>query len=243
MDLKRKILVTGGSRGIGRAIALELAQSGFHVLLNYKSSAQPAEELRQKIQSQGGQADLCPFDIADREVAKRVITEEIEKNGPFYGAVHNAGINIDKPFPSMTGQDWDQVIDTNLDGAYNSLHPLIMPMIQNRRGGRIVILSSISGITGNRGQANYSASKAGLIGLTKSLAQEVAKRKITVNCVAPGLIDTEMLDGLPLDQLKKMIPMQRLGKPEEVADLVSFLVSDRAAYITGQVLSINGGMI
>jgi 3-oxoacyl-[acyl-carrier protein] reductase len=241
--MKKKILVTGASRGIGRAIALKLSQSGFYTLINYNSNRGAAKELQEEIQSQGNQADICHFDVSDREQTIAAVQAEIAKDGSMYGCVLNAGINIDKPFPAMEGDDWDRVLATNLDGAYNTLHPLVMPMVQSRQGGRIVILSSISGITGNRGQTNYSASKAGLIGLTKSLAQELAKRKITVNCIAPGLIETDMLEGLPLDQLKKMIPMQRLGQPEEVADLVNFIISDQAAYITGQVISINGGML
>ena len=241
--MKKKILVTGASRGIGRAIALKLSQSGFYTLINYNSNRGAAKELQEEIQSQGNQADICHFDVSDREQTIAAVQAEIVKDGYLYGCVLNAGINIDKPFPAMKGDDWDRVLATNLDGAYNTLHPLVMPMVQSRQGGRIVILSSISGITGNRGQTNYSASKAGLIGLTKSLAQELAKRKITVNCIAPGLIETDMLEGLPLDQLKKMIPMQRLGQPEEVADLVNFIISDQAAYITGQVISINGGML
>ncbi|MDX2469860.1 MAG: 3-oxoacyl-ACP reductase FabG [SAR324 cluster bacterium] len=241
--MKKIILVTGASRGIGRAVAIRLGAAGFKVLVNFKSNLDAAKEVVKSIVDASGEAELCQFDVANRDEAKAKIDKVISSEGPLYGCVHCAGITIDKPFPALEGAEWDQVLSTNLDGAYNSLHPLIMPLIQNRKGGRIVILSSISGITGNRGQANYSASKAGLIGLTKSLAQELAKRKITVNCVAPGLIETEMIQGLPLDALKKMIPMQRLGAPEEVADLVDFLVSDKASYITGQVISINGGMI
>ncbi len=241
--MEKIILVTGASRGIGRAVAEKLAASGFKVLVNFKSNLDAAKEVVAAIEEAGGKGQLCQFDVANRNEAKAKIEEAIASEGAFYGCVHCAGITIDKPFPALEGADWDQVLSTNLDGAYNSLHPLIMPLIQNRKGGRLILLSSISGITGNRGQTNYSASKAGLIGLTKSLAQELAKRKITVNCVAPGLIETEMIQGLPLDQLKKMIPMQRLGAPEEVADLVDFLSSDKASYITGQVISINGGMI
>jgi 3-oxoacyl-[acyl-carrier protein] reductase len=167
---------------------------------------------------------------------------DITQHGCYYGVICNAGIVRDNAFPAMTGEDWDIVIRTNLDGLYNVLNPLIMPMVRRRAPGRIVTLSSVAGLTGNRGQVNYSAAKAGIIGATKALALELARREITVNCVAPGLIDTDMLAGVPLDEALKLIPARRIGKPEEVAAAVSFLISEDAAYITRQVISVNGGL-
>jgi len=241
--MKKKVLVTGASRGIGRAIALELADAGFEVLLNFKSNHAKAEELLEIIQSKGGCASILPFDISARDETRKCLEENILQSGCFYGAVCNAGVAADAAFPALSGADWDTVMRTNLDGFYNVLHPLIMPMILSKQGGRIVTLSSISALAGNPGQVNYGASKAGIIGATRALAQELAKRKITANCVAPGLIETDMISEVPLDEAKKRIPMRRLGKPEEVASLVGFLFSEKAAYITGQVISVNGGML
>jgi 3-oxoacyl-[acyl-carrier protein] reductase len=185
---------------------------------------------------------MLAFDIADREACERVLLADLDANGPFWGVVCNAGVTADGPFPGMKPDAWDQVVHTNLDGFYNVLRPLVMPMVRARQGGRIVTLSSVSGIIGNRGQVNYSASKAGIIGATKALAQELAKRQITVNSVAPGLIDTDMLEGAPVEEILKAIPMRRLGRPEEVAAAVAYLFSDAAGYVTGQVLSVNGGL-
>ncbi len=185
---------------------------------------------------------MLQFDIADRKQCREILEADIEEYGAYYGVVCNAGIAIDNAFPAISGEDWDQVLRTNLDGFYNVLHPLIMPMIRRRKAGRIITLSSASGQMGNRGQVNYSAAKAGIIGATKALAVELGKRKITVNCVAPGLIDTQMTEHLPLDDALKMVPMQRPGSVEEVAAAVSFLMSEDAAYITRQVISVNGGM-
>jgi len=241
--MKKKVLVTGASRGIGRAIALELADAGFEVLLNFKSNQAKAEEVLDKIQTKGGTASLLAFDISAREATRKCLEENIQQSGCFYGAVCNAGIAADAAFPALSGEDWDTVMKTNLDGFYNVLHPLVMPMILSKKGGRIVTLSSISALAGNPGQVNYGASKAGIIGATRALAQELAKRKITANCVAPGLIETDMISDVPLEEAKKRIPMRRLGKPEEVASLVGFLFSEKAAYITGQVISVNGGML
>ncbi|MEE2716776.1 MAG: 3-oxoacyl-ACP reductase FabG [SAR324 cluster bacterium] len=241
--MTKRVLVTGASRGIGRAVALDLAQAGFEVVLNYKSSHAQAEEVRDQIAASGGTASLLPFDVSDRDATKAAIEQDAAASGVFYGVVSNAGIAADAPFPALSGEAWDAVVHTNLDGFYNVLHPVVMPMILEKQGGRIVTLSSLSGLAGNPGQVNYGAAKAGIIGATRALAQELAKRKITVNCVAPGLIETDMVAELPLDEAKKRIPMRRLGKPEEVAALVRFLFSEDAGYITGQVISINGGML
>lgn len=238
----RRVLVTGAGRGIGRAIALALARDGFDLSLGYLQSKAEAESAAAEIESLGRRAIALCFDVADREACEQAITADIEANGPYWGAVCNAGIHSDAPFPGMSGEAWDRVIRTNLDGFYNTLHPLVMPMVRGRRGGRIVAITSVAGLAGNRGQVNYSASKAGLVGATKSLAQELAKREITVNCVAPGWIDTEMLKGADVTLLAGMVPMRRLGTPEDVAAAVAFLMSAGASYITGQVLSVNGGI-
>lgn len=238
----RRILVTGASRGIGQAIAVRLAKDGFALAIHYNQNEDKARETLLKIQEHGGTGHLLSFDIRDREKASKVIQNDMDEYGVYYGVVCNAGVCRDKPFPSMTSEDWSDVVHTNLDGFYNVLHPIIMPMIRAKQGGRIVALSSESGLTGNRGQVNYGASKAGIIGAAKSLALELAKRHITVNCVAPGLIETDMLGDLRVEEAIKLIPMRRMGQPKEVASLVSFLCSDEASYITRQVLSINGGM-
>jgi len=240
---KRRLLVTGSSRGIGRAIASALALDGFHVVVHGRRDPVQLQNFCQEIEANGGSASWLQFDIADRAAAKTALENDLEKNGAYYGVVCNAGIAHDNAFPAMTGEEWDSVIHTNLDSIYNVIHPLVMPMVRARKGGRIVTLSSVSGIAGNRGQVNYSASKAGIIGATKAMAIELASRNITVNCVAPGLIDTEMVDEHVLEEAMKMIPAKRMGKPEEVAALVRFLCSDHAAYITRQVISVNGGMV
>ena len=244
------VLVTGSSRGIGKAIALHLASKGFTVVIHCRSQRDQAEAvlatLRQQSseahQEAAGQSRILQFDVADRAATKAAIEADIEAHGAYYGVVCNAGIARDAAFPALTDEDWDQVIHTNLDGFYNVVHPAIMPMIQRRKPGRIVTLSSVSGLMGNRGQVNYSAAKAGIIGATKALAIELAKRKITVNCVAPGIIDTEMVDPEIMDEAMKLVPMRRMGKSEEVAALVGFLLQEEAAYITRQVISVNGGM-
>ncbi|MBC6906699.1 3-oxoacyl-ACP reductase FabG [Saccharophagus sp. K07] len=242
MTIKR-VLVTGATGGIGQACATALAAEGYHVTLHYNSNAAKAEALIAQIEAAGGRASAIRFDVRERETVAEALANEIEAYGAFYGVVCNAGITADNAFPAMPGEDWDRVIHTNLDAFYNVLNPLIMPMIRLRKGGRIVTLSSVSGVIGNRGQVNYSAAKAGIIGATKALALELAKRNITVNCVAPGFIQTEMTSGLIVDEALKMIPMQRVGAPEDVANLVKFLMSDGAAYITRQVIQVNGGMI
>jgi len=240
--MKRRVLVTGGSRGIGAAIAPRLSRDGFAVAINIREREAAARGVAQAIRASGGDADLLGFDVADRAACARELERDVEANGAYYGVVCNAGTHADAPFPGMSGDAWDRVLRTNLDGFYNVLHPLVMPMIRARHGGRIVTISSVSGVAGNRGQTNYAASKAGLIAATRSLALELAKRKITVNSVAPGLIETEMIAGAPLDELTRAIPMRRVGQAEEVAAAVAFLFSDEASYITGQVLGVNGGL-
>ncbi|MCM8527804.1 MAG: 3-oxoacyl-ACP reductase FabG [Lentisphaeraceae bacterium] len=240
--MSRFVLVTGASRGIGRAIALQLAQDGFDIVVHFRSNLEKAEETAAKIKELGQDCRLLSFDISDRDKCKDIIEKDMLENGAYYGVVCNAGICIDTPFPAMEGEQWDSVINTNLDGFYNVLQPIIMPMVRKRIGGRIVTLSSVSGEIGNRGQVNYSAAKAGIIGATKALAVEMAKRKITVNCVAPGIIDTEMTESLDPETVKQIVPMRRSGSVEEVAHAVSFLFSDKASYITRQVISVNGGM-
>jgi 3-oxoacyl-[acyl-carrier protein] reductase len=238
----KRVLVTGASRGIGRATAVRLARAGFSVVLNCHRNVDAARDVAASITAVGGDAIILPFDVAARDVCARVLAEDIEQRGPYYGAVCNAGAHADAPFPALSGQAWDDVVRTNLDGFYNVLHPLVMPMVQARQGGRIVTMSSVAALAGNRGQVNYSAAKAGLIGATRALARELAKRAITVNSVAPGLIDTDMLSGAPVQQLLEIVPMRRLGTPEEVAATVGFLFSEDAGYITGQVISVNGGL-
>jgi len=240
--MTKRILVTGASKGIGRAIAQRLGRDGFAVVAHYHTDRAGAEETAQTIAAEGGNASLLGFDVSDREAARTVLEGEMAEHGPFWGVVLNAGISRDAAFPAMEDTDWDDVLSTNLDGLYNVLRPTVMPMVSARKGGRIVTLSSVSGLIGNRGQVNYSAAKAGIIGATKALALELAKRAITVNCVAPGIIETRMIADLPLDEVTRMVPMRRLGRPEDVAGAVAFLCSDDAAYITRQVISVNGGV-
>jgi len=238
----RRVLVTGGSRGIGRAVATRVAKADFEVVLTYRAREQEAREVVRSIVDGGGKASCVQLDIGDREGTRAVLESLLADAGPFYGVVCNAGVAADAPFPGMTGKQWDDVLRTNLDGFFNVLNPIVLPMIRLHAGGRIVVLSSVVGRTGNRGQVNYGASKAGLIGATRSLALELAKRKITVNCVAPGLIETEMTEALPTESLGALIPMRRLGRPEEVAAVVGFLLSDDASYLTGETISVDGGM-
>lgn len=243
MNNDKTILVTGSARGIGRAIALTLAQAGWDIVLHCRSRRADAEKVAAEIAAFGSHSRILTFDISDRQACQEVLLNDIEQHGAYYGVVLNAGITRDNAFPALSNDDWDQVLDTNLDGFFNVLHPLMMPMIRRRRAGRIVCVASVSGIIGNRGQVNYSASKAGMIGAAKALAVELARRKITVNCVAPGLIETEMIDEhVPVAEILKAIPMNRMGRAEEVAHAVAFLVSEQAAYITRQVLAVNGGL-
>lgn len=243
MNNDKTILVTGSARGIGRAIALTLAQAGWDIVLHCRSRRADAEKVAAEIAAFGSHSRVLTFDISDRQACQEVLLNDIEQHGAYYGVVLNAGITRDNAFPALSNDDWDQVLDTNLDGFFNVLHPLMMPMIRRRKAGRIVCVASVSGIIGNRGQVNYSASKAGMIGAAKALAVELARRKITVNCVAPGLIETEMIDEhVPVAEILKAIPMNRMGRAEEVAHAVAFLVSEQAAYITRQVLAVNGGL-
>ena len=240
--MNREILVTGASKGIGRAIATRLASDGFGIVVHYGHDHAGAEEALAAVHECGVAGRLLSFDLVDRAECRLRLDADITKHGIYYGIVLNAGIARDNAFPALADDDWDSVLDTNLDGFFNVLRPLVMPLVSARRPGRIVTLSSVSGIAGNRGQVNYSAAKAGIIGATKALAVELAKRNITVNCVAPGLIDTQMSAGVPAEILK-IIPMQRVGTPQEVAAVVSFLCSDDASYVTRQVISVNGGML
>ncbi|MFY1826087.1 3-oxoacyl-ACP reductase FabG [Myxococcus fulvus] len=240
---EKTVLVTGSSRGIGRAIALRLARDGFDVVVHCRSKVEEAEAVAAGVRELGRASRVLRFDVADRADTEKVLLADIEAHGCYYGVVCNAGIARDNAFPAMPAEDWDAVIHTNLDAFYNVLNPLSMPLVRRRKPGRIVTLSSVSGLMGNRGQVNYSAAKAGIIGATKALAVELASRGITVNCVAPGLIDTEMVEPHIVEEALKMIPAKRLGKPEEVAAAVSFLMSEDAAYVTRQVISVNGGLL
>jgi 3-oxoacyl-[acyl-carrier protein] reductase len=234
---EKSILITGASSGIGQAIAQRLARDGYEVIAHYGKNREGVRETLRVIKEQGGKARMLSF-----ENAREILEADMEAHGPYYGVVCNAGITADAAFPALSAEDWRRVVDTNLNGFYNVLQPVVMPMVRRRQPGRIVTISSASGLMGNRGQVNYSASKAGIIGATKALAIELAKRQITVNCVAPGLIESEMTHNLPVEKLLEAIPARRMGKPEEVAGLVAFLCSDEAAYITRQVLSVNGGL-
>lgn len=237
------VLVTGSSRGIGQAIALRLAREGYDVVVHCRKEREQAEATAAEIRSLGRVARVLQFDVSDREAASAALLADVEAHGCYYGVVCNAGIARDGAFPALSGEDWDAVIHTNLDAFYNVLQPLTMPLVRRKAPGRIVTLSSVSGLMGNRGQVNYSAAKAGIIGATKALAVELASRQITVNCVAPGLIDTTMVEPSQLAEALKIIPARRVGRPEEVAAVVGFLLSADAAYITRQVISVNGGMV
>lgn len=240
--MTHSVLVTGSSRGIGSAIARRLAHAGYELVLHGRSDSAELAAVRAEIEAQGTRARQLVFDVQDREAAAAALQRDIEGHGAYYGVVCNAGIARDGAFPSLSGEEWDQVLRTNLDGFYNVLQPLIMPMIRRREPGRIVTIASVSGVIGNRGQVNYSAAKAGIIGATKALAVELASRKITVNCVAPGLIRTAMTQTAPLEAALKMIPAERIGEPDEVAGIVAFLLGPESAYITRQVIGVNGGI-
>lgn len=238
--MNKWVLVTGASRGIGKETALYLASNGYNIVLHCSNDVKRLDGLKQEIEAKSVQARTIAFDIKNRAQVEQILINDIETNGMYYGVVLNAGIAKDNPLPAMEENEWDDVLRTNLDGFYNVLKPLIMPFIQQKKG-RIVVMSSISGQCGNRGQVNYSASKAGLIGAAKALSQEVAKRKITVNCIAPGVIETDMTEDLP-EEVVKQIPMRRMGQAREVASLVNYLMSEDAGYITGQVIGVNGGL-
>ena len=235
--MTKRVLITGSSRGIGKQTALYLAQNGYEVVLHCSKDIKKLDEV--ELES-GKSVKKLVFDVKDREKAREILTKDVEENGIYYGVVLNAGINADVPFAGMEDFEWDNVINTNLNGFYNVLKPLIMPLIQKREG-RIVVMSSIAALTGNKGQINYSASKAALIGAVKTLSREIAKRHITVNCIAPGIIETDMTRDVPEDVIKQ-IPLKRMGTGKEVASLVNYLLSEDASYITGQVISVNGGL-
>lgn len=238
----KSVFISGSSRGIGRACALCLAGHGYDIVLHGKSPSQALEQTLNDVKAMGVNVRALTFDVCDREAARQALLKDIEENGMYWGIVANAGISRDVTFAGMEPQAWDSVLKTNLDGFYNVVQPLVMPMVHTRRGGRIVVIASISGVMGNRGQVNYSAAKAGLIGAAKALALELASRKITVNAVAPGLIETDMVDESVTERALPFIPMKRVGKPEEVAATVGFLISDDAAYITRSVIEIDGGL-
>lgn len=241
MSDKKQVLVTGASGGIGSAIAEAVAQAGYAVVAGYNRGKTRVDELIQRVQAAGGEIRGLQLDISDREQCKEVLTKDIEENGTNYGLILNAGVCADMTFAGMSGDSWDKVVNTNLGGFYNVVQPLVMPMCR-KRIGRIITISSVSGVIGNRGQVNYSASKAGIIGATKALATELASRNITVNSIAPGVIETEMIKDAPLDIILQAVPMKRVGKPSEVAATAVFLLSEGAAYITRQVISVNGGL-
>jgi len=238
---EKKVLVTGASRGIGRAIAIAASGAGYHITAHYNRGIEEARSLEKEILSKGGAVELIQFDVSNREECAGKLEKWTAQNGAFWGVVCNAGICADNAFPAMSGGEWDLVMRTDLDSFYNVLQPLIMPLCRKKQG-RIITVSSVSGLMGNRGQVNYSAAKAGIIGATKALAVELASRSVTVNCIAPGIIETAMISGAPVDKILPTIPMGRIGKAEEVASLAVFLLSDSAAYITRQVISVNGGM-
>lgn len=239
---EKKVLVTGASGGIGRSVAKAAAAAGYYVICHYNRGKEPAEAMLSEIKAAGGSGELIQFNISDRADCKEKLDAMTAEHDALWGIVNNAGITRDNTFAALSGDDWDSVIRTNLDSFYNVLSPLVMPIARKKRG-RIITVASVSGIMGNRGQTNYSASKAGIIGATKALAVELASRSITVNCIAPGLIETDMIKDAPLDAIIETIPMKRAGKPEDIAALAVFLLSEAAGYITRQVISVNGGII
>ena len=243
VESKRYALVTGGSRGIGRAICVALAKDGWHVLVNYVKGAEAADETAAQVRACGVECETVQFDVRDKSAVDTALTAwyAAHPNDRLEVLVNNSGITRDNLFVFLKPEDWKDVLDTSLNGFFNVTQFLIQKMVRNR-SGRIINVVSVSGLKGVPGQTNYSAAKAAMIGATRSLATEVAKRKITVNAVAPGFINTDMTAGLPVDDLKKFIPMERFGEPEEVAGVVAFLASPKVSYITGEIININGGI-
>lgn len=234
-------IVTGASKGIGRAISVELARSGYYIVINYMGDKKGAEQTLAEVRDAGSQGEIYQFDVRDMAVAEKVVEDIAERLGSIAVLINNAGIIADGLFMMMSQNNWQSVIDTSLHGFYNMTRPVIEKMVRRRKGA-IVSISSASSLMANRGQANYSAAKAGLNGASRAVASEVARLGIRINVVAPGLIETDMIRDVPKDQIKAMIPMARIGKPEEVARVVGFLCSDAASYLTGQIISVNGGM-
>ena len=238
----KSILVTGASGSIGLAISKKIISSGYDTIMCYNKNDSFIDDIKNYAKDYNVNIRFLKIDVSNREESKNILLKDIEENSSYYGIVLSSGITMDNAFPAMTGEEWDRVIDINLKSFYNIVNPVIMPMIRNKNGGRIIAISSISGIVGNRGQVNYSASKAGLIGAAKSLAIELGKRNITVNCIAPGVIESEMINDEIIEHAKNMIALKRIGKPEDIANAVSFLLSEEANYITKQVISVDGGM-
>ncbi len=240
--MMKSVLITGSGRGIGKSIALDLSRHGYSIILHGRGDSEHLASTRKQIQEAGVPVRQILFDVGNREQARAILEKDIAEHGMYYGIVLNAGISRDNAFPFMPAEDWDDVLSTNLDGLYNVLKPLVEPLITAKRGGRIIVVTSVAGLLGNRGQVNYSAAKAGLIGAAKALGLELARKKITVNCIAPGLIETEMTAQINQNHIVPLIPMRRAGRVEEVCGAVSFLMSDQAAYITRQTLAIDGGL-